>query len=98
MRDIDVVTHALCARYPGLTVSQLDVRHLSPDDRGVWFVRHPASPFEVRLQASAGSFPLELASDADTSRTLITMTDTAIDVVAEKLGLIGQSASLGDES
>lgn len=57
----------------------------------------PASPFEVRLQASAGAFPLELASDVDSSPTLITMTDSAIERVAEKLGLTAQSASPCDE-
>jgi|GEM_PF-3438107 len=98
MREIDLLTDALRAQYPGLTISQLRVRHLSYDERELWFVRHPASPFEVRLQALAGRFPFELASDADTSRTLISMTDNAIELVAEKLGLTAQSATPGEES
>ncbi|WP_206862456.1 hypothetical protein [Lysobacter changpingensis] len=87
MRDIDQIESTLVALYPALKVTRLKVVHPGADDDGLWFFTHPASRFEVQLEAAAGNCPLLLESDSDNQRLVVTTVQEAVESVAAKLGL-----------
>ena len=87
MRDIDQIASTLVVLYPALKVTQLKVVHPGADDEDLWFFTHPASPFEVQLEAIAGNCPFLVESDGDNQRLVNTTVEEAVESVAAKLGL-----------
>ena len=87
MRDIDAIIKALALAHPELVVEQLQVLHPGADDDGLWFFRHPASPYEVQLESPSGACPFLFETDAHASSATAGTVAEAISLVVGGLGL-----------
>lgn len=67
-RDIDCIIGRLNVEYPGIQITQVQVRHPGADDDGLWFVRVPGRRGEIQLESSDGSFPVLIESDRSNER------------------------------
>ena len=92
MRDIDAIIKALALAHPELVVEQLQVLHPGADDDGLWFFRHPASPYEVQLESPAGACPFLFETDAHASSATAGTVAEAISLVVGGLGLAAPAA------
>ena len=82
-----MIIKALEAAHPELVVEQLRVSHPGADDDGLWFFRHPASPFDVQLESSSGACPFLFATTARSSDANARTVSEAISFVTGALGL-----------
>ncbi|MGO1070145.1 hypothetical protein [Lysobacter sp. CA199] len=87
MRDIDAIIKELTRVHPELTVAHLKVLHPDADDDGVWFFRHPCSPYEVQLESPSGASPFLFETDAHAASVVVDTVAQAISLVADGLGL-----------
>ena len=87
MRDIDEIIRSLTYAHPQLVHDRLKVGHPGADDDGLWFFRHPSSPFEVQLESPEGQCPFLFETSARHAPATAGTVAEAISLVAAGLGL-----------
>jgi hypothetical protein len=90
MRDIDAIISELQSRHPQITVAQLKVSQPGVDDDGLWFFRHPSTPYEVQLESSHGMFPFIVETDRCNDTLHVDTMDSAVNAVESWLGMAPQ--------
>ena len=86
MRDIDEIIRTLTAAHPELAYEQLKVLHPGADDDGLWFFRHPGSPFGVQLESPQGQCPFLFETDERHAPATAGTVAEAVSMVATGLG------------
>lgn len=61
-RDIDEISKALKAEFPGCEITQLKVAHPADDD-GLWYIDVPGHAQMIQLEAPNGNCPFTVSFD-----------------------------------
>jgi hypothetical protein len=88
-RDIDEISRALKAEYPGCEITQLKVTHPADDD-GVWFVSLPDDKNTIQLEAPDGNCPFTISFD---QKNRLIEGKTVLDVLSKIRILVGLPSS-----
>jgi hypothetical protein len=86
-RDIEIIISALADQFPAIRSEQLKVKHPGADDDGLWFFKHPDSPYEVQLESSSGMCPFLFESTEHGHAYEAATIQAAASLVATGLGL-----------
>ena len=86
-RDVDIILERLRSEYPEITVEQLKVKFPDADDDGIWFIRHPRTPFEVQIESTEGMCPFLIETDEHDQRKEGRSVDEVVDDVKQWLHL-----------
>lgn len=61
-RDIDEISNALKAEFPGCEITQLKVTHPADDD-GLWYIDVPGCAHSIQLESPSGNCPFTVSFD-----------------------------------
>jgi hypothetical protein len=91
-RDIEVIIDRVKSRVPGVTVSQLTVKHPGVDDDGLWFFSFPGVSRDIQLESSTGKCPflvehsdMKATSEAKTARSIEEAVDEVVAYLSKLL-------------
>jgi hypothetical protein len=81
-RDIERIVDLLHIRLPGVSASQLQVKHPGADDDGLWSIRLSHAPGEVQIDSSSGNCPFIVESDLNNDRNSAYTVECVVELVA----------------
>jgi hypothetical protein len=84
MRDVERIIKQVRELHPSIEVSQLKVLHPGADDDGLWFFRHPESPFEVQIESTDGTCPFLIETD----ETDVRITTNSVEETVQSLSVL----------
>jgi hypothetical protein len=86
-KDIEIIIERLRVACPAVEVEQLEVRHPSADDDGLWFFSQPNCPFEAQLESPNGMCPFLIETEEHSKRVTANSVNETISVLTEYLRL-----------